>query len=251
MSDAGERGSDSTTSVVLVAIALGIAGLLVGLLLGLVGFSLLFAVLPVEPTGAQTSAVTLAAQGLGLVTVAVLYLQHHDLPWSYVRIERPSVADVAWTLATTVGLFATLAALLAVIQQVGLTPTEHSVVDTAREEPEILLALIPLSVVVTGPTEELLYRGVIQTRLQEALDTTAAAVLVAALVFAVVHVPAYGLGASFGPELGATLAILFVLGTFLGAAYEYTDNLLVPAVAHGLYNAVVFGVLYVRITGGL
>ena len=40
-------------------------------------------------------------------------------------------------------------------------------------------------------------------------------------------------------------------GAVLGALYEHTGNLVVPAVAHGVYNAVTFGVEYLELTGVL
>ena len=45
--------------------------------------------------------------------------------------------------------------------------------------------------------------------------------------------------------------MLFVLGGVLGVLYEHTGNLFVPAVAHGVYNAVTFTTTYLELTGGL
>ena len=114
----------------------------------------------------------------------------------------------------------------------------------------MLLPMIPLSVLLTGPVEELLYRGVVQTRLKQAFSA-APAVAIAAAVFSVVHVPAYAAGGSLDTSLLTTLAVLFVLGGVLGVLYEHTDNLFVPAVAHGVYNAVTFTTIYLELTGGL
>ena len=256
MSASAEGASDERSSgqraspggAVAASLGLGIAGLLTGLLVGLLGLSMLSVVVAVEPNTALTSAVSVTAQGVGLVVVVALYLLHRQKSWSYLRVRWPSLRDLLWTVATTIGLFAALAALLVIVQQLGLSPTEHSVAEAGQQNPEILLPLIPLSVLITGPAEELLYRGVIQTRLRESFGTVAAVAL-ASVVFAVVHAPAYGLGAGLGPDLLTTLVILFILGAFLGAAYEYTGNLVVPAVAHGLYNAVVFGTQYATATG--
>jgi membrane protease YdiL (CAAX protease family) len=43
--------------------------------------------------------------------------------------------------------------------------------------------------------------------------------------------------------------VLFLLGSLLGAAYEYAGNLLVPIIAHGIYNAIVFGSNYLEAIG--
>ena len=65
-----------------------------------------------------------------------------------------------------------------------------------------------------------------------------------------VHIPAYFLSPGNGSIL-ASLAVLFVLGGVLGVLYEHTGNLFVPAVAHGVYNAVTFTTTYLELTGGL
>ena len=227
---------------------LGVAGLFVGLLFGIVAFALLNPFVAIRQGSPMASALTLVTTGAGLVAVGVVYLSMRDLSASYLRLRWPSLRDVAGAVAAIVALFAVLAGLSYLIQQFGLTASEHSVAKQGQENPELLLPLIPLSVLITGPAEEFLYRGVVQTRLREAFDTRLAVVL-AALVFSLVHVPAYGVTSGIDQSLATTLGVLLILGIVLGAAYEYTGNLVVPAIAHGVYNAVVFGQLYVRAAG--
>jgi membrane protease YdiL (CAAX protease family) len=47
------------------------------------------------------------------------------------------------------------------------------------------------------------------------------------------------------------VGIAFILALVLGATYEYTDNLTVPAVIHGAYNAIQFTIAYLTATGGV
>jgi len=230
------------------AAVLGLAGLFVGLLLGIVSIVAAGAFVTVQQGSALSSAIALTAQGVGLVVVGALYLSVRDLPLSYLRLEWPSLRDLGWVVGATVTLFVVLGGLTVLIEQLGLSATDHSTAQAGRENPQLLLPLIPLSVLVTGPAEEFLYRGVIQTRLKEAFDVRVA-VFIAALLFSLVHVPAYGAGSGLDASLATTLGILFVLGAVLGAAYEYAENLVVPAVAHGIYNAVVFGSLYAEASG--
>lgn len=227
---------------------LGFVGLLVGAVVGLIAISIASAFVPLTSDSPLTSAISLVGQGIGLVGVAVVYLQFRDVPWSYLRISRPTARDLGWAVVATVGLFAVLAGASFLIDQLGLTATEHSVSQQAESNPALLLPLIPLSVLVTGPAEELLYRGVIQTRLREVFGAIPA-VAVAAVVFALVHIPAYGATSGLDASLATTLGVLFLLGASLGAAYEHTENLVVPAVAHGVYNAVVFGSNYANAVG--
>ena len=38
-------------------------------------------------------------------------------------------------------------------------------------------------------------------------------------------------------------------GAILGGVYEYSGNLVVPALAHGFYNAITFGLSYADTVG--
>lgn len=234
-------------AAVLSAAGVGLAGFLVGLVFVTLAVSLVGEVVPLAEGSPARATVLMVAQYTGVLAVAVLYLEGRDRPFAFLRLERPTARDLAWAVGGVVALFATLAAATFLLDQLGLSLTDHSVSESARRDPAVLLPLIPLSVLLTGPIEELLYRGIVQTRLKEAFST-APAVAVAAAIFALVHVPAYGLGAATG-ALATTLGVLFVLGVLLGALYEHTGNLVVPAVAHGIYNAVTFGVRYLELTG--
>ena len=239
---------DHATTVVAAA-GLGLVGFLAGLVVVSVAVSLLGSVVPLAEGTPERAAIALVAQYSGSLAVVAFYLSTSERSVSFLRLDRPSARDLAWTVGGVLVLFATLAGATFVIEQLGLSVTEHSIAQRAEENPAMLLPLIPLSVLVTGPVEELLYRGVVQSRLREAF-AAAPAVLIAAAVFALVHVPAYSLGGASG-SLGTTLAVLFVLGGVLGVLYEHTGNLLVPAVAHGVYNAITFANKYFELTGGL
>nr|WP_305794470.1 CPBP family intramembrane glutamic endopeptidase [Halomarina rubra] len=124
---------------------------------------------------------------------------------------------------------------------------ESGVIAAGRENPTLLLVLIPLSVLLVGPGEELFYRGVVQGWLRESFGPVGA-IVAASVLFASIHVP--GLVGSSGLAVLATLAIIGFLALYLGALYEYTGNLVVPALVHGLYNATQFALAYVQATGG-
>jgi membrane protease YdiL (CAAX protease family) len=111
------------------------------------------------------------------------------------------------------------------------------------QNPAIIPLLIAASFLVIGPSEEILYRGVVQGRLRETLSP-APAILIASAIFAAVHVMALTGGIS---GRLTTIAILFLPSIVFGAVYEYTENLVVPALLHGLHNAVIFTILYITI----
>jgi len=86
---------------------------------------------------------------------------------------------------------------------------------------------------------------VVQGTLRETLHPTRAIVLASAL-FASIH-----LFSLSGEGKLVYVGIAFVLALVLGATYEYTDNLVVPALIHGAYNAIQFTSAYLTATGGM
>jgi len=85
-------------------------------------------------------------------------------------------------------------------------------------------------------------------RLKSAFDTWSA-VGVAAVIFAVVHFIAYLDPANIPGTVVTIFLLVLPLGAILGVVYEYSDNLVVPALAHGLYNAITFGLTYADAVG--
>ncbi|MFC4359994.1 CPBP family intramembrane glutamic endopeptidase [Halobium salinum] len=155
-----------------------------------------------------------------------------------VDLRLPTRAERRWTLG---GL---LAALVLVFG--ALTVGRFTGVDTATTllrpfvvaDPFILLLLGVASVFVVAPAEELLFRGAVQGRLGRSFGPTTRIVLASAL-FAAVH----ALGFGFDPATAAFgLAVVFAVGVVLGTVYEGTENLAVPVLVHGLYQAALFAV---------
>jgi hypothetical protein len=90
---------------------------------------------------------------------------------------------------------------------------------------------------VVGPAEELLVRGGIQGLLKRAWGPWPGIVGASAL-FGSLHYIGSGSSAL------AYVVFSFLLGILLGYLYERTGNLIVPAVAHGGYNAVIYAIQY-------
>lgn len=223
----------------------------------LVGFAGLFVsnvlVLPVllaEGTlsvGVRTALLT-AASGLGLGLVALAFLFGTDRGLAYVDLRWPDRRDVAYMVAGSVVIFALLVGLGYLFEMLNLPSTEHSLVTQARENPEMLLALVPLAWLVIGPGEELLFRNVIQKYLTDSYSRWGA-VLLATAIFTGVHVVSY-----FSQDtlaLFLTLVRLFVLSLVLGISYDRTDNVLVPIVIHGTFDGVQFAYLYYLLSSGV
>ena len=132
-----------------------------------------------------------------------------------------------------------------VISSLGLDSAQNQIVEIGQQNPEVFLLLIPLSFLVVGPGEEILYRGLVQGTLRETLHP-ARAVILASILFASIH-----LFSLSGDGKLVYIGITFILALVLGTVYEYTGNLTVPAIVHGAYNAVQFAIAYLAATGGV
>jgi membrane protease YdiL (CAAX protease family) len=72
------------------------------------------------------------------------------------------------------------------------------------------------------------------------------AILLASGLFAMPHV--FSLS---GQGKIVSVSIVFLLALVLGASYVYSENIVVPSVIHGTFNAVQFGGAYLFSTGAL
>lgn len=110
----------------------------------------------------------------------------------------------------------------------------------------LYLTLVPLLVLVVGPVEEYLFRGVLQSYLSESFSTWGA-IGWTAVLFTVVHLPNALLAESVsfaGSTLALSVPVWFGLGVAFGWLYEASETLVVPALVHGFYNVAVFSLLF-------
>lgn len=179
--------------------------------------------------------------------VSLLYLRFRELSVSDIGVRLPTlegwiVLGVGFVSMIILWLVSSIVSFV-VGQRLGIEREPQAIFDIAQQDPLIFLLLGALSLLIVGPTEELLFRGVIQTRIRETFGVWTGTTLATAL-FAVIHVAGYSTLA--GGALG--VSVLFVIGIVLALAYEYTGNLVVVAVMHGLFNATqaAFGYIGVR-----
>ncbi|WP_435333899.1 CPBP family intramembrane glutamic endopeptidase [Haloarchaeobius sp. TZWWS8] len=194
-----------------------------------------------ETTGPAGQILSALSLGLATLTLAIVYIRYSGRDWSFVDLKFPSLRDVGYAVGGFVVLLLGFVAVSALFNLLGISTAQHSTTETARQagNPALLLPLIPLSLLIIGPGEELLYRNVIQKSLAEKLGNPAA-VVVASLIFALAHIPAYAMGGAAATAVASTLFAIFVLSLILGGTYALSENLLVPAFIHGLYNALTF-----------
>jgi len=251
-------------AALVVGVVLGAGGLLFGFVLTLVAAGLLVAGAGVEISPALSIVLSLVfVQGIGCAGVALTYYKLRPTIAPKVRSaigldgsDRPfgigaSVPDLRDVVTIVVGYCVALSGAMGgsiLIQAVqNATGTEldtgsNAAAEVGMENPEILLLLIPASILLIGPGEELLFRGVVQGRIREVFSPVPG-VFIPSVIFAGLHWFALSGGTPQGNLVA--LGILVVPALVFGVAYEYSDNIVVPSLIHGFYNATLFSLLYV------
>lgn len=236
----GETGVTPIGGLLLVAVLLGAvilaAGVAVGVAIGLLGR------VGIASDGPLGLALVSVAQFTGFGVVAWGFLRIGTVRGVLHRV-RPARADLRWIavgLAVLLGFFGVANWLLGVLS---IESAESVLATQGAQQPVYYLYLIPVTIVLVGPVEELVFRGLIQGVLRESIGTTPA-IVAASLIFAGVHVGAYS-----GGGLGATLVFIAGLGGVLGILYERSRSITAVAVVHGLFNAVQFAGLYLTTAG--
>lgn len=227
------------------AIGLGIAGFVVAFFVFQAAFvALLLAGIEELSFVGNLIVGFLVLQGISFPLVALGYLRARDLPLSYLKARVPDLWDAVGIVAGFLLVVALVVTVIVAITAVDAPQAERTDTEGFQENPDAILLMIPASILLIGPAEELLFRGVIQTRLRESFGPVGAIVF-ANFAFAPLHVFALSGSAT---AVAITIGALFVPGLVFGTAYELTDNLTVPALIHGLYNALIFTSFYVSAT---
>jgi len=186
------------------------------------------------------------ATGLGLTVVAAVYLYWHDAGLEFVDLDWLDTRELLYCIGGFIGLLVVLIVSAELLAGLGILSSRSGVVEQGiQRSPDIFLAVLPVSMLLVGPAEELLFRNVIQKSLYATFSQPSAIVL-SSVLYAAIYLPAYAT-VSFPAALGG-LALAFVLSLVLAYTYARTDNLLVPTVIHGGFNAFQYAVLYVTVT---
>jgi len=217
--------------------------------------ALLLAVPVVAVTGdlsvAGETLLSTVATGIGLGAFCLIVLSAMERDVSFLDVSVPDRRDVGYAVGGSVLLLAGYLGVSIALVRLGVAPSDHGISQRLNaRNAEVVLALIPLSYLCVGPAEELVYRNVVQKSLYEEF-TGRVAILIASLVFALVHLPAYAGNGSLTVGAVASLGLVFGLGGGLGWLYRRTDSVVVPAFAHGTFNAVQFLLLYLQLTGAV
>jgi len=246
MESATSNGDGSRARAVVVAAGLALVGIVLGLVVSIpvmLAYSSLTST-PVEEIGgvALLGISLVSLQGLAFPLVAWAYVRRRGVGWSFVPAAAPSLGDVAYVVGGYLASFGGLVVISVLLTVFSVEAASNTAGETALQNPGIIPYLAVLQFVLVGPGEELLFRGVIQGSLREHFDAWPA-ILLASATFAPIHITAL----SGGPTaVLVTIGILFLPSIVFGYLYEKTNNIVVPAFSHGLYNATLFGVTYLQ-----
>lgn len=243
----GEPQPDEPTfRTVGVAAGLGVLGVVLLALFSAIGGAFLYGLQ--LPELAILGIATAIGQYLGFVGLGIWYLRRRGYDQSrilsYLGIRIPSLREIGLVFLGWVTIFVLILVVSLVVQAFLPEPAQNEGATAFAEgstELWMLGAGVLFMFLVVGPCEEFLYRGIVQNRLRERLAAVPA-ILVAAGVFATVHVVALSGGDPLA--MATTVGVLFVPALVLGALYEYTRNLIVVSLLHGLHNSVILSVVF-------
>lgn len=183
-------------------------------------------------------------QYLAFGGVALVYLRYRGESLSSIGLRVPTgyefvIVILGWVTSVVSVIASSILVLLLNIQT-----APNDAAEFGATMPRFLILLIPAAFLVIGPSEELLFRGTIQRRFRDAFSAPTAIGLAAAL-FAVLHYVA--LNGTVSARL-TTIPALLLPSLVFGVAYEHTNNIAVPALIHGAYDATLFTLLYYIVT---
>jgi hypothetical protein len=212
---------------------------------GILAVTVLASALGVTGTDAY-AVVSRAGTQVGFAVVAVAFLAVAGDRSRYVKLRWPTLEDVGWIVALPFVLLVVSAGLTLVLSTVGVPtpPVSHEVGGTKAillDRPVLWAVAIPGLYLFAAPTEELLYRGIVQGRLRPHLGTVGV-VLVSAVAFGLMHAIVFALAA---PEhFVYSVVSIGVSGAVWAVVYERTENLAVTAVNHAMSWTVPFTMLF-------
>ena len=158
------------------------------------------------------------------MVASTLVMAWHLIHFGYVKLSRDRFRTVTLPVlgVSVVFIFAAMYVLNLLIEQAGIPNTIEDTFLAMSRNPVGILSIALLAPIL----EELLFRGAIQSHLQEAMPQPWMAILIASAIFGVVHM---------NP---AQIPFAFLLGMIFGWLYYRTGSLLPGIVGHVLNNSV-------------
>ena len=195
-----------------------------------------------EEIGSVELILSLIATQIGLLISAGTWLAYSEKGKEFVKVRYPSGEGLKLAGIATVGLFVFVLSLEFISTLLEIQPPANEITEQATVSPELISVLIVLNWVLVAPAEELLFRGVIQSRLKIDFDVKWA-IFLTAVIFTSIHVPNV---AGFTSGLIIPLMIWFTAGVVLGYVFEKTESIVTVIIIHGVYNTAIFLFLFIE-----
>lgn len=211
-------------------------------LVNVVAVALALAGIPFDVESTPIYLLASAVQFLGFILAVGFYAYYRE-DFSLFRWGIPSLRGVGLIIGGFVLLYLLNIGAGALSMVFDLETATNQVVERGQANPEIFLYMIPITVLLVAPAEELLFRGVVQGWFRRAFGVVPG-VLIASGLFGAIHVFAL-----LGDGALLYVVVAAMLGIVLGALYEYSQNMVVPIAVHGMYNALLFGLQYLVASG--
>ncbi len=166
-----------------------------------------------------------ASLHLGMFSLAMYFLWQKDLKSTlkYIGIPGNIKKNIVYTVVGFALIFLVLPILAAVLYYYGLND-QQAITDIVIDLP---LYIVLMAIVIAPLTEELLFRVLFITKIQEYTKSAALAIIVSSLVFSAFHV-------SYGSVV--EIVGVFVVGLIFGFVYWQSRSIIPPLFIHLVYN---------------
>lgn len=187
-------------------------------------------------SGFESIEVSALFTALDITIVGVFFLLYLYISKDYkiiYGINKGIVSVLKWTLIGLVLLLIANYGLGLLYSLFDIAVADNAIVEMGQDNPQFFLYLIPVMIILVGPIEEIMFRGLVQGKFREEYSVNTS-IFLASLIFGLFHIPAVG-----GLSITAIPYVIttFVLGMILGYIYEETEDILIPSLAHGVYNS--------------
>lgn len=171
---------------------------------------------------------------LAMLTVGYLYMTRRLY---HVPIRIPSARQLGIVVGGTVTVL-TIAIGFEIVRSIlGIAQAPTVITQAGEQNPQTFLLVAFISLILVGPAEEFLFRGALQGKLRTVFGPVVS-IGVPAVLFGVLHVSNYLLAGEplLSVPLWFAILTIAVNGVAFGAIFEWTGNLVVPILIHGLFN---------------
>jgi hypothetical protein len=164
------------------------------------------------------------------------------------NIHKPSISKSTLKFSLYLGFCLLILNIIftIIIRTFGIESSSNVLITQGLSDPTFYLLMIPISILLIGPLEELVFRGLIQGSVRNQFSTNTG-IIIASLIFGVSHITS--LSGSLSVSVVPYIISTFILGLVLGKVYEYYKNIVIPVVGHGVYNSLLFIIQYLSVTG--